>query len=288
MVRTAIFFSLALFLMVLSPPSAGAQVRTVDIVVGDRVISDRGLVSKGVVYVPVRPVAAALGVPCKWVPARKRLVINGRTVTGKAIRYNNMIYVAYTAVAGCSGMPVIFDGASGRVVFNPPTDADGVVSYVGMGAAPKVSRPSETVPVRGSVAPSKRVQQPPAAGFINEPFVPVVGENDVFKVAVTNLENTDKVKAQSVSKPGNKFVVVHLSQQNVSNEVQIYTGKFALMDNTKRIYEYSEGLSNFWLVVLRPGGSNFGYIVFEVPQNAEPSKIILSTTSRPPLVLGLR
>lgn len=288
MVRTAIFFSLALFLMVLSPPSAGAQVRTVDIVVGDRVISDRGLVSKGVVYVPVRPVAAALGVPCKWVPARKRLVINGRTVTGKAIRYNNMIYVAYTAVAGCSGMPVIFDGASGRVVFNPPTDADGVVSYVGMGAAPKVSRPSGTVPVRGSVAPSKRVQQPPAAGFINEPFIPVVGENDVFKVAVTNLENTDKVKAQSVSKPGNKFVVVHLSQQNVSNEVQIYTGKFALMDNTKRIYEYSEGLSNFWLVVLRPGGSNFGYIVFEVPQNAEPSKIILSTTSRPPLVLGLR
>lgn len=288
MVRTAIFFSLALFLMVLSPPSAGAQVRTVDIVVGDRVISDRGLVSKGVVYVPVRPVAAALGVPCKWVPARKRLVINGRTVTGKAIRYNNMIYVAYTAVAGCSGMPVIFDGASGRVVFNPPTDADGVVSYVGMGAAPKVSRPSGTVPVRGSVAPSKRVQQPPAAGFINEPFIPVVGENDVFKVAVTNLENTDKVKAQSVSKPGNKFVVVHLSQQNVSNEVQIYTGKFALMDNTKRIYEYSEGLSNFWLVVLRPGGSNFGYIVFEVPQSAEPSKIILSTTSRPPLVLGLR
>lgn len=288
MVRTAIFFSLALFLMVLSPPSAGAQVRTVDIVVGDRVISDRGLVSKGVVYVPVRPVAAALGVPCKWVPARKRLVINGRTVTGKAIRYNNMIYVAYTAVAGCSGMPVIFDGASGRVVFNPPTDADGVVSYVGMGAAPKVSRPSGTVPVRSSVAPSKRVQQPPAAGFINEPFIPVVGENDVFKVAVTNLENTDKVKAQSVSKPGNKFVVVHLSQQNVSNEVQIYTGKFALMDNTKRIYEYSEGLSNFWLVVLRPGGSNFGYIVFEVPQNAEPSKIILSTTSRPPLVLGLR
>ncbi len=287
MVRTAIFFSLALFLMVLSPPSAGAQVRTVDIVVGDRVISDRGLVSKGVVYVPVRPVAAALGVPCKWVPARKRLVINGRTVTGKAIRYNNMIYVAYTAVAGCSGMPVIFDGASGRVVFNPPTDADGVVSYVGMGAAPKVSRPSGTVPVKGSVAPSKRVQ-PPAAGFINEPFIPVVGENDVFKVAVTNLENTDKVKAQSVSKPGNKFVVVHLSQQNVSNEVQIYTGKFALMDNTKRIYEYSEGLSNFWLVVLRPGGSNFGYIVFEVPQSAEPSKIILSTTSRPPLVLGLR
>lgn len=288
MVRTAIFFSLALFLMVLSPPSAGAQVRTVDIVVGDRVISDRGLVSKGVVYVPVRPVAAALGVPCKWVPARKRLVINGRTVTGKAIRYNNMIYVAYTAVAGCASMPVIFDGASGRVVFNPPTDADGVVSYVGMGAAPKVSRPSGTVPVKGSVAPSKRVQQPPAAGFINEPFVPVVGENDVFKVAVTNLENTDKVKAQSVSKPGNKFVVVHLSQQNVSNEVQIYTGKFALMDNTKRIYEYSEGLSNFWLVVLRPGGSNFGYIVFEVPQSAEPSKIILSTTSRPPLVLGLR
>lgn len=288
MVRTAIFFSLALFLMVLSPPSAGAQVRTVDIVVGDRVISDRGLVSKGVVYVPVRPVAAALGVPCRWVPARKRLVINGRTVTGKAIRYNNMIYVAYTAVAGCASMPVIFDGASGRVVFNPPTDADGVVSYVGMGAAPKASRPSGTVPVKGSVAPSKRVQQPPAAGFINEPFIPVVGENDVFKVAVTNLENTDKVKAQSVSKPGNKFVVVHLSQQNVSNEVQIYTGKFALMDNTKRIYEYSEGLSNFWLVVLRPGGSNFGYIVFEVPQSAEPSKIILSTTSRPPLVLGLR
>ena len=48
------------------------------------------------------------------------------------------------------------------------------------------------------------------------------------------------------------------------------------MDNKQRIYEYSEGLSNFWLVVLRPGGSNFGYIVFEVPQDSEPAKLILS------------
>ena len=42
-------------------------------------------------------------------------------------------------------------------------------------------------------------------------------------------------------------------------------GDFSLLDQNNRAYDYIEGLSNFWLVILRPYGINFGYLVFEVP-----------------------
>ena len=226
----------------------------------------------------------ALGKSCKWNPQQKRIIINGKNVVGKAIRYRNTIYIPYYEIANCTGISSIYDGKNGSVIYSYEANASNIASFMGNTKTIKTA----SIPKSINTSSNTVAVRPPAGGFIEEPFIPVVGENDVFKVAVTNVENKDKVKAQSVSSPLNKFVIVHLSQQNVSDEVQIYTGKFALMDNKQRIYEYSEGLSNFWLVVLRPGGSNFGYIVFEVPQESEPAKLILSTTSRPPLALNFK
>lgn len=266
--------SLVLFL----PPAADAQIQTISIAVGTSRLAEQGIVNKGIVYVPVRPVVTEMGVSWEWDPARKRLVINGKTVSGNAIRYNNSIYLPYTAIASFAGVPAVFDGSASRVIFRPEATEDTLASYLGGTSAslkPSVSSSSPAVSV-----------QAPSQGFIKEPFVPVVGENDVFKVSVTNMDSVSEVKGQR-PRSGNKFVAVHLSQQNVSREVQIYTGKFALMDKSHRIYEYSEGVSNFWLVVLRPGGTNFGYLVFEVPVNSEPNRLILSTTSRPPMTINL-
>jgi len=79
-----------------------------------------------------------------------------------------------------------------------------------------------------------------------------------------------------------------LSQQNISDEVQIYSGKFSLVDNTRTAYDYLEGLSNFWLIVLRPGGINFGYLVFEIPASSKPMQLVLHSQTRPPLTAELR
>jgi hypothetical protein len=128
---------------------------------------------------------------------------------------------------------------------------------------------------------------PTHAPTVEAPFTPKIGENDIFNVTVTNLESVYSIKDFYKPGSGNKFVVVYLSQQNKSDEVQIYPGKFKLIDNGNKAYEYLEGLSNFWLVILRPGGINFGYLVFEVPNDGKPAKIVLDTYARSPLSIDL-
>lgn len=118
-------------------------------------------------------------------------------------------------------------------------------------------------------------------------YVPKTTQNNVFAVTVTNIENVSSIKDFYHPRAGYRFVVVYLSQQNVSNEVQIYTGRFSLLDQNNRSYDYIEGLSNFWLVILRPYGINFGYLVFEVPADAYPTRLALHALNQSPLTLNL-
>lgn len=118
-------------------------------------------------------------------------------------------------------------------------------------------------------------------------YVPRSAQNAVFQVTVTNMENVTVIKDFYRPRTGYKFVVVYLSQQNVSEQVQIYTGKFSLLDQKNTSYDYIEGLSNFWLVILRPFGINFGYLVFEVPVDAKPMSLVLHALNQAPLSLNL-
>jgi hypothetical protein len=133
------------------------------------------------------------------------------------------------------------------------------------------------------------ISSPGPAGLAsNSPFVPRSESNGVFRVSVTNVEVVDSIKDYYKPKPGYKFVIVYLSQQNISEEVQIYTGRFSVLDQDSRSYDYIEGLSNYWLVILRPGGINFGYLVFEVPSDAKPMSTVLHGLNQSPLTVGLR
>jgi hypothetical protein len=118
-------------------------------------------------------------------------------------------------------------------------------------------------------------------------YVPRSAQNSVFQVTVTNLENVTVIKDFYRPRTGYKFVVVYLSQQNISEQVQIYTGRFSLLDQKNASYDYIEGLSNFWLVILRPFGINFGYLVFEVPTDAKPISLVLHALNQAPLTLNL-
>ncbi|MCR5662108.1 MAG: hypothetical protein K6G50_08275 [bacterium] len=133
-------------------------------------------------------------------------------------------------------------------------------------------------------APLPANAQRPVDGGV---YVPRSAQNSIFQVTVTNLETLSVIKDFYRPRTGYKFVVAYLSQQNVSEQVQIYTGRFSLMDQKGTSYEYIEGLSNFWLVILRPFGVNFGYLVFEVPVDAKPISLVLHALNQAPLTVSL-
>lgn len=133
-------------------------------------------------------------------------------------------------------------------------------------------------------APLPANAQRPVDGGV---YVPRSAQNSIFQVTVTNLETLSVIKDFYRPRTGYKFVVAYLSQQNVSEQVQIYTGRFSLMDQKGASYEYIEGLSNFWLVILRPFGVNFGYLVFEVPVDAKPISLVLHALNQAPLTVSL-
>ncbi len=118
-------------------------------------------------------------------------------------------------------------------------------------------------------------------------FEPKSEKNQIYSITVTNIEEVTNIKNTYNAAAGSKYLVVYISQQNISTDVQIYTGKFTLMDENSKVYDYLEGLSNYWLAILKPGGTNYGYLVFEVPQYARPSRLVLNALSQPPLAISL-
>jgi hypothetical protein len=138
-------------------------------------------------------------------------------------------------------------------------------------------------------APSPTVADtPPTDTQVREAFVPRSQQGSVFRLTVTNMEEVESIKDHYKPKPGYKFVVVYLTQQNISGELQIYSGKISLIDNSSSSYDYLENLSNFWLVVLRPGGMITGYQVFEVPADAKPMQVVLHGLNTAPMSVSLQ
>ncbi|MBQ7503117.1 DUF4352 domain-containing protein [bacterium] len=118
-------------------------------------------------------------------------------------------------------------------------------------------------------------------------YIPKHAQNSVFQVTVTNLETISVLKDFYRPREGYKYVIAYLSQQNVSQQVQVYTGRFSLLDQKSASYDYIEGLSNFWLVILRPYGVNFGYLVFEIPADSKPVSLVLHSLNQAPLAVNL-
>jgi len=249
-----------------------ASFRYISITVDGRALQEKALFKDSYVYVPLNAMAAATGTTSEWNPQKKRALLNGKPLKGKAYKIGAVLYVPAVSAAQNLNATIKVDHRKGVVTFATRSIA----------IRPTVKPTENPTPIK-TITPTVT-----ATTNNNMPFIPVKAENDVFKITVTNLEPVGTIKGHYTPQAGKKFLIVYLSQQNVSNEVQIYTGKLALIDNGGNAYEYMEALSNFWLLVLRPGGINFGYLVFEIPSNAVPMQVILTTTTRPPLTLNLR
>lgn len=173
---------------------------------------------------------------------------------------------------------------------NQPQTQKGIVHSVD--GASRLPSNLRTGPIQGmpNITAGGSAGLPTDAQRINgtgKVYVPQHAQNSTFRVTVTNLETISMFKDFYKPKDGNKYVVVYLSQQNVSQQVQIYTGRFSLLDQKSVAYDYIEGLSNFWLVILRPYGVNFGYLVFEVPADSKPVSLVLHSLNQAPLAVSL-
>jgi len=246
------------------------------------------LVYSGTVYLPVQSLASILGITIQYNPKSNIIKVNNNPVSGSALKKNGKIYLPVENIANAAGANVEFDGKNNSLKITTKN-----TKYV------KISKPVNSVSStqkntqnnlqdNNINVPSEQVQTIPATEpTANEAFVPRSSSNGTFLVTVTNIEEAKAIKDYYKPKAGYKFVVIYVSQQNISNELQIYSGRFILMDNRKQLYNFVEGLSNFWLVVLRPGGNNFGYLVFEIPEAANPTNLILQTSNSNPLSVSI-
>lgn len=264
------------------------------------------LVEQGRVYLPVEALARAAGTTVEWDGANSRILIT--TAGGNptvSVRPSPAPQPAYTppppdpyAPGAAPREPVTARGTDPNVVSDPSWIAPGAVPSVAQNLPPNMRAPimdmtlpgPTTAPMNGEYVSNGggASMAPVQARSTGDIFVPRSGQNSIFQVTVTNLQSVGTMKEYYKPRSGHKFVIVYLSQQNISNEVQIYTGKFNLQDQSGNTYNGLDNLSNFWLVVLRPQGINFGYLVFEMPLEASPASLTLSTVNQPPLTLQLQ
>lgn len=265
-----------LLLVILLPLVLQAKEREpYKVYVDGRLLEVLPFVRKGVLYLPVEPLAAALKIKIRWNPNNEEILVNKKPIrTGSLIR-EGALYVPVEAVARGSGVQVEWDGATRAIRIETKP-------LVAKAPSPEEESSEETseemipTPPPPSKSPPKEVL-----------FIPKTTANGDFSVTVTNVEETHLLKNYYKPKEGKKFVVVHVSEQNISDKVQMYTGRFALQDQNQISFDYIDGLSNFYLQILRPGGINFGSLVFEVPEDSAPARLLLHTYENPPLTVSL-
>lgn len=308
--------------LILSLPGAARAAPLTTIYVNGTKIAARPLVRDGVAYLPITSMAQALEVAITWDSRLNIVKVEDEVVAATPFPVEGRIYLPVESFVAALGGKATWDGRRHAILI----DTKGGSGQPGASLASRTTVPlvpprsSSTPPAHPAVSPSptpvpeapdlagirSRVYQPPPAastatsaipGYRTPPvdpirggadlYVPRIAQNAVFQVTVTNVETVSVIKDFYKPRTGYKFVIVYLSQQNISNEVQIYTGKFTLVDDRSRSYDAIEGLSNFWLVILRPYGINFGYLVYEIPADRVPRHVVLHTLNQSPLTIDL-
>ena len=281
------------------------------------------ILSNGTAYVPLEVVAERLGTYVAWFPSARVVVFNGVPIS-KFVRKNGMIYASAKEVANTCGATIkynkhtrdLFFSASNNITYNTIASSNtksaknrNDLTTVYPSSSADKADPTEIIRPTGAKGTlMEGLKLPSTATFSGVPNpesklstymtkVPAIqskgnfsqksGKNSVFSVTVTDMEEISVIKNRYNAAAGNKYFVIYVSQQNISPEVQIYTGKFTLADENSNIYDYMEGLSNYWLSILKPGGVNYGYLVFEVPKSSRASKLILNALNQPPLSIDL-
>lgn len=219
----------------------------------------------------------------------KEAKINNFPVNLKAdpITKNGKTYLPLESIVSAAGGAVSFD--AGKNILKITMAKKQTSTYKKPVTIKITPVKTETVTVT-KPAPSPAPTQQPAPAAIDDdskPFIPRSDSNGIYKVTVTNVEKASVLKGNYPAKAGYKYIIVYFSQQNVTDSIQSYTGKFYLLDDSNNQYSWVSGISNYWTVFFKPGGISFAYLVFEIPLFAQPAYLYLDMGNKPPVRVAL-
>ena len=265
--------------------------------------SYKAYILNNISYVDTQVLSAILDTPVYWDPNEKVLIASNLRIYTRAVVYRNKLLIALRDVLIPLGYEIKWNQVNRSITIYKPSykkstsKADLKIENFNTNSNDKINKNGNTkkyeIPFidndnnnKNGNNKSKEINKQP----ITTPptvFIPRSASNEEFKVTVSDLKEAKLIKGLYTPKEGFKFVILTVSQQNLSNKVQLYTGKFVLYDDKGYKHEYIEGLSSYILQVLLPSGMNFGTLVFEIPENNVPSKLVLETYGSSPIALSL-
>lgn len=266
------------------------------------------ILRNGVAYYPVQPVIAAFGADMYWNPTVRALRIDRKNIEIEPVFIGEEIYLPLETMAEALGASATWNPGQGEVVLNrtkrpeainnpPLTSFQGShipEDYTTGGRTPSNLQPPPSVPVR----PQQGTPDPVAAQRVarqlereqagaGDIYTPRVARNAAFQVTVTNLEVIDSIRGHHQPRNGHRFIVVYVSQKNVTMQPVLNPGTFFVQDQEGNDFEPLMEFSNFMGVVLKPYGINFGYFVYELPTQSVPIRLVLVSTTQSPVMVNL-
>jgi hypothetical protein len=277
-----------------------------------------GLYLGDTAYYPLEPMLSVSKSTYTWDPSKLKLEINGREPKDKPLVVGDKVFLTLESFVQASGLLPIWDLGRGVVMLqrekiNVPTATQGFSTPNNPGnvldanelpfdstlngrmpAGWNFKNPLvDNAPPTSSNGPLVRTPGMAAnvldrkKGQSGDVYIPRSSANASFSVTVTDVDRCDNLRGYYQPRSGYRFLLIHVSQKNVTNFPQVDPGKFYLQDNNGNTYEHLEEMSTHRPVILRPYGLNFGYLVFELPETTLPSKLILTCVGQPPLGLTL-
>ena len=239
--------------------------------------SYKAYIFNNISYVDTQVLASILDSPVYWDPNEKALIVSNLRVYTKAVVYKNKLLIALRDVLVPLGYQIKWDQLNRIITIYKPTyksntskanlkienneienkDINNNKNDNNKNTDKKDTKKYEIPFIdNNDNGDSKNINKLP----VSTPptvFIPRSASNEEFKITVSELKEVKLIKGLYTPQPGFKFIVLTVSQQNLSNKVQLYTGKFVLYDDKGYKYDYIEGLSSYILQVLLPSGMNF-------------------------------
>lgn len=266
------------------------------------------ILRNGLAYYPVQPVVQAFGADMYWNPTVRALRIDRKNIDIEPVFIGEEIYLPLETTAEALGASATWNPGQSEVVLNrkkqvgatnnaPLTSFQGghlPEDQTGGGFIPTSLQAPPSVPPRPAPgAPDPAAAQRVAKTLEREQagagdiYTPRIARNAAFQVTVTNLEIVDNIRGHHQPRNGHRFIVVYVSQKNVTMMPVFNPGVFYIQDQSGNDYEPLMEFSNFMGVVLKPYGINFGYFVYEMPTQSVPIRLVLVTTTQSPVVVNL-
>lgn len=265
------------------------------------------ILRNGQAYYPVQPVVNAFGSQMHWNPTVRALRIDTKNIEIEPVFIGDEIYLPLETTAEAVGASATWNPGRGEVVLNRKPRVGGTMNapmtsfvegshlpedYTTGGRTPTNLQPPPSVPVRPAPGQADPVAGQRVSATLNREgagdiYTPRVARNAAFQVTVTNLELVNELRGHHQPRNGHRFIVVYVSQKNVTMNPVLNPGVFYVQDQMGNDYEPLMEFSNFMGVVLKPYGINFGYFVYEMPTQTVPIRLVLVTTTQSPVTVNL-